>query len=316
MPLPDDPKLVQLGEDFIAQLQSMFGKHPGFRPAHAKGVMLTGTFTPTPAAATLSTAPHFNNPSTPVTARFSSSTGIPALPDTDANGNPRGLGLRFELGPHQHTDIIAHSTPAFPAKDGAEFLALFRAIAATGPGAPAPSPVEQHLAAHPWALKFVTAPKPSPASFATEAFYALNAFKLVSAGGKETFVRYSILPVAGQAHLDDAATAAMEPNYLYDEVPKRLAETGPFGYKIVAQVAADGDVTDDVTAEWPPEREVVELGTVMLEKVLEGYEKEQMHIIYDPIPRVQGIEPSADPLLEFRAAVYLISGRQRRAAEK
>jgi catalase len=30
---------------------------------------------------------------------------------------------------------------------------------------------------------------------------------------------------------------------------------------------------------------------------------------------VQGIEPSDDPLLEFRAAVYLISGRQRRAAE-
>jgi len=34
----------------------------------------------------------------------------------------------------------------------------------------------------------------------------------------------------------------------------------------------------------------------------------------DPIPRVDGIEASADPLLELRAAVYLISGRRRRAA--
>jgi catalase len=29
---------------------------------------------------------------------------------------------------------------------------------------------------------------------------------------------------------------------------------------------------------------------------------------------VDGIEPSADPLLELRAAVYLISGRRRRNA--
>jgi hypothetical protein len=37
-------------------------------------------------------------------------------------------------------------------------------------------------------------------------------------------------------------------------------------------------------------------------------------IIFDPIPRVDGIEPSADPLLEFRAAIYLLSGRERRVA--
>jgi catalase len=41
---------------------------------------------------------------------------------------------------------------------------------------------------------------------------------------------------------------------------------------------------------------------------------EQKQIIFDPIPRVEGIEASADPLLELRAAIYLISGRRRRAA--
>ena len=30
---------------------------------------------------------------------------------------------------------------------------------------------------------------------------------------------------------------------------------------------------------------------------------EQKQIIFDPIPRVDGIEPSADPLLELRAAI-------------
>ena len=42
--------------------------------------------------------------------------------------------------------------------------------------------------------------------------------------------------------------------------------------------------------------------------------REQKHIIFDPIPRIDGIDPSDDPLLELRAAVYLISGRRRREA--
>ena len=42
--------------------------------------------------------------------------------------------------------------------------------------------------------------------------------------------------------------------------------------------------------------------------------REQKKIIFDPIPRVDGIEPSDDPLLELRAAIYLLSGRRRRQA--
>jgi catalase len=37
-------------------------------------------------------------------------------------------------------------------------------------------------------------------------------------------------------------------------------------------------------------------------------------MIFDPIPRVDGIDPSDDPLLELRAAIYLLSGRRRRQA--
>jgi catalase len=42
---------------------------------------------------------------------------------------------------------------------------------------------------------------------------------------------------------------------------------------------------------------------------------EQQHIIFDPIPRIEGLEATADPLFDLRAAVYLISGKRRRAAE-
>src|SRR5437868_1391758 len=68
------------------------GVHPGFRPAHAKGLMCVGTFTPSPEAARLTRAPHATRASTPVTVRYSNSTGIPSIPDNDpAKASPRGF---------------------------------------------------------------------------------------------------------------------------------------------------------------------------------------------------------------------------------
>ena len=40
---------------------------------------------------------------------------------------------------------------------------------------------------------------------------------------------------------------------------------------------------------------------------------ERRHIIFDPIPRVDGSESSDDPLTEVRADLSLLSGRRRRA---
>src|SRR4029077_6723782 len=74
------------------------GVQPGFRPAHAKGLMCSGTFRPSPEAAGLTRAPHANRPSTPVTVRYSDSTGVPTIPDNDpAKSGPRGIAVRFHL---------------------------------------------------------------------------------------------------------------------------------------------------------------------------------------------------------------------------
>src|SRR5437867_12498249 len=109
MPLPSDDKIIQLANDLLTQLDAIFGLHPGFRPAHAKGIMATGAFTPSPEAASLTRAPHITRDSTPVTVRFSNGTGLPLVPDNDPNSNPRGLAIRFHLADHVHTDIVSHS---------------------------------------------------------------------------------------------------------------------------------------------------------------------------------------------------------------
>ncbi len=113
--------------------------------------------------------------------------------------------------------------------------------------------------------------------------------------------------------MDAAAAAAKGPDFLFDELKERVAR-GPVAFRVVVQLADGGDIVDDVTVQWPDTRPLLELGTIALTKPVANDAAEQKQIIFDPIPRVDGIEPSADPLLELRAAIYLISGRRRRTA--
>jgi catalase len=312
MPLPQDERVVALANELLQQFDVLFGVHPGYRAAHAKGLMVNGKFSPASAAQRLTRAPHILRESTPVTARFSNSTGLPQIPDSAPDANPRGLAIRFNLAEHVHTDIVSHSIDAFPTRDGYEFLEFLKAAAASGTDVASPKPVEKFLAAHPAALKFVQAPKPSPASLARETYFGVTAFAFMNAAGERKFGRYRIVPVEGNEFLSDAA--ALAPNYHYDEIAARLAK-GPVRFRIVVQVAAPEDTVDDATVHWPESRELVELGTMELSEAVKDNAAEQKHIIFDPIPRVDGIEPSGDPLLELRAAIYLLSGRRRRAAK-
>jgi catalase len=314
MPLPNDERIIALSNDLIQTFDSIFGLHPGYRPAHAKGALVKGTFTPSPAAASLSRAPHLNHPSTPVTVRFSDSTGIPVIPDNDPNASPHGIAIRFHLAERVHTDIIAHSTDGFPVRTGQEFLEFLRAVAASSdPSQPHPWPVEAFVGSHPATLAFVQAPKPAPSSFARESYYGITAMHFTNNDGAARYGRYRIIPEAGNDFLDDATAAAKSPNYLFEELPERLA-SGPIKFQIVVQLAGEGDIVDDATIHWPEDRTLLDIGTVELTEFVPDSAPEQKQIIFDPIPRVDGIEPSADPLLELRAAVYLISGRRRRAA--
>jgi catalase len=297
----------------VEAMRTLAGPHPGFRPVHAKGLMLSGNFTPAASAKDLTRAAHITRPSTPIVVRFSDSTGVPLIPDTDPNASPRGLAIRFQLAEHVHTDIVSHSTDGFPTHTGDEFLEFLRALASSDPANLKGSPLEAFLGSHPAALAFVQAPKPNPSSFARESYFGVTAMRFTSQPGKSRYGRYRILPAAGNDFLDDAAAKAKSPNYLFDELPQRLA-AGPISFRIVVQLAEDGDTVDNATIHWPESRTLADFGTLTLNALVPDNAAEQKQIIFDPIPRLDGIEPSDDPLLELRAAIYLISGRRRRSA--
>jgi catalase len=318
MPLPTDEKLLALSQKILNQFDAIFGVHPGFRPAHAKGTLVTGTFTPSSEAASLTMAPHIQRSSTPVTARFSDSPGVPMIPDNDPNASPRGMAIRFHLAEHSHTDIISHSVNEFLARNGEDFLGFVTALATSDLSAPSdpknPKPIEKFLGTHPAALAFVQAPKLPPSSFARLTYFSMSAYKFTNSSKNSRFGKYQIVPAAGNEFLDPSVAKSKGPNYLFDELKERIAR-GPIEFRVMVQIANDGDVTNDATVHWPADRKVMELGKIALNKPVPNDAAEQKQIIFDTIPRVTGIDPSADPLLELRASVYLMSGRRRRAAK-
>lgn len=180
-------------------------------------------------------------------------------------------------------------------------------------GVRSPTPIETFLDAHPEAGDFVRAPKPAPTSWARERYWGVNAFRFIGEGGRVTLGRYQVVPVEGVEIASEELKKSLGENYLTEEIIARL-EKGPAEFKLLLQIAAEGDVTDDGTVHWPEDRKVVELGTIKVEGLLKDNEKEQKRIIFDPIPRVEGVDVSDDPLLDVRAGVYLISGKERRAA--
>ncbi len=303
----------KLTADLLASFDSVFGRHPGFRPVHAKGIVCSGTFTRAPGAAALTCAPHILRPSTPVVVRLSDFAGVPTIPDNHPEAaSPRGIAIRFQLGEHVHTDIIGHSADGFPVRTGEEFLELNRAVAASPPEGPHPSPIEKFLGAHPLALRFVQMPKPIPTSFARESFFAVSAVRFTNADGKSQFGRYRIRPAAGNEHLSAEEAAKKSANFLMDELRNRLKREA-VKYRIMVQLAGPNDEVDDATTRWPEERKELEFGEVSLTRCLDENDPEIRKMIFDPIPRVDGIEQSDDPLFAARAALYLHSGRRRRA---
>jgi catalase len=311
MPLGSYTNLA-LAQQLLDALDTLFGVHPGFRAAHAKGLMCSGTFTPSPEAKKLTRALHANQPSIPVTVRFSDSTGVPTIPDNDPKlSGPRGIAVRFHLGDHVHTDIIGHSTNGFPVRTGQEFVEFLRAAAAAGAGKPEAMGV--FLATHPNAKRFVETPKPIPTSFAREAFFGVTAFRFTNAGGVGRYGRYRIRPEAGAEYLTDEEAARKSPNFLFEEIGPRLAQ-GPVRLGVFVQIGADGDDVADASVAWPDDREEVSFGTLFLSNRVDDLEPERLKIIFDPVPRVDGIDTSGDPLIEVRSDIYLLSGRRRREA--
>ncbi len=302
-----DKSLAQ--QIFETMLQA--GAKPGFRPVHAKGIVCEGTFAPSKGAAALSRAAHFQGASVPVTVRFSDGNPDPSIPDGSPNAGPRGMAIRFKLPGGKETDLVSFSHNGFAVATGEEFLALEKAIVATDQSKPHPWPIEEFLAAHPLAKKFVQENAVIPTSFGTEAYFSNNAFIFVNKGGRRQAGRYKILPVAGQHKLSEAEAKTKSDNFLFEDLKTRLA-AGPIKFRLIVQLPNPGDPTNDPSLVWPDDRKTVDLGTISITSVVADSSAAEKALVFFPTNLTDGIELSDDPLPALRTSVYALSFARRR----
>ena len=291
-----------------------FGNHPGFRLAHAKGIVCEGSFEPAASASELCRAAQFSGKPVPVIVRFSNATGLPSIADGDTRSNPKGMAIRFQLPDGGITDIVANGQNGFPAGTPADFVEFFSSALASGPDSPKPTPLERFLAAHPNTARFLASPNPQPASFATYTYFGNNCFILVNGRGQRHATRYQIVPLAGDEYLDAAAAATRGPDFLVEELRNRIAKA-PVVFRLQVQLAGPTDPTSDATFIWPGDRKIAVLGTIRLTSVdTRGGETEKA-LTFDPTHLTDGMELSDDPLPAFRAQVYSISIARRQSKQ-
>jgi catalase len=292
----------------VGALHSAFGEHHA-RAVHAKGVVLEGTFTPAPKARTLTSAALFSSGTIPVTIRFSDFTGLPDIPDSSPNANPRGFAIKFHLLDGSEADIVTHSFNGFPVSSADEFATFLRAVGSSGPDAPKPAPIDAFLDSHPVAKTFLTTQKPPPLSYATAAYFGVNSFAFTDGTGHRIFVRYRFMPVGGEHYLDATTVANKGPDYLIEEIGPRVAKS-PAKFEWFAQISEKGDAIEDPSIAWPETRHLVLLGTISIVREADNQAAAQKSLLFLPARVPKGIE-TADPMLNIRHASYPISFAER-----
>jgi catalase len=291
--------MSSLAEEIVDAINEISGVHPGHRAAHAKGTLVTGTFTG--AGTDLTTAPHLQGEPVRVTARFSNGGGDPAIPDYAREG--RGMAVKFYLPDGAKTDIVALSLPCFFVRTPEDFLEFTRAR--KDPERLMPD----WLGAHPEALTAIQAALSAdpPLSYATCAYNSIHSYRWIDADGGSRFVRYRWEPEAGEQTLSPEDAKARGRDYLQEDLLAR----GEMAFRLTAIVATEEDAVDDPTVAWPEEREQVEVGRLVVEGPELERERDGDILVFDPTRVIDGIELSDDAILRFRGPAYSVSVERR-----
>jgi catalase len=296
---------VRLTQDrMMAAFQDANGAHAGFRRNHAKGVCVTGWFESSGQAAALSKAAVFKPGRVPVVGRFALAGGMPF--QTDAAATVRSMALRFVPQGGEEWRTGMNNIPVFPVNSARGFyeqLLAFTPAAATGK--PDPARTKAFLAAHPETVRALAVIKKRQVAsgFANSTYNSLNAFRLVDEAGASVPVRWSTVPVQPVAADGAEPSATADKNYLFDDLIAQIAQH-PRQWRLIMTIGQRDDPTNDATLPWPEGRRQIDAGTITIDQASSEDSGRCTAVNYDPLVLPSGIEPSDDPLLSARSAVY------------
>jgi catalase len=294
-------------QSFVDAFHRVNGRHPGYRLNHSKGVAVTGYFDSNGAGAELTSAAVFRGGRTPLQGRFSLTGGNPNVSDTANAARGLGLAIGYPGGEQWRTALL--NLPVFLDNS---LQGFYDRLLASKPdpatGKPDPAAMQAFLAAHPETARAMDVVKQHPptSGFADSTFRGLNAFYFLSAAGNRTGVRWSLEPMKSPS----PPPSTSGPDWLFDNLIRDMA-AGPLRWRLLVTVAEPGDDLRDATIAWPQRRRVVDTGTVVLDGIQTEAPGNAKDINFDPMVLPSGIEPSEDPLLPARSAVYVASFRRR-----
>ena len=296
---------------FMEAFRRVYGLHPGFRRNHAKGVAVSGHFDSNGNGRELSAAAVFRPGQSPVVGRFSLAGGNPMM--ADAPGTARGLGLAFAFPDGTQWRTAMLNLPVFPDNSPRGFYdRLLASKTDPATGKPDPAATAAFEKAHPESVAAMTVIKAHPPTtgFADSTYSSLITFYFVDEAGERRPVRWSFVPLQS-AMPPHAGTT----NSLFDALVRQV-RTGPLKWRLVLTVGEPGDPLADATLPWPQNRRSVDAGVLTLTGIDTDAAGNARDINFDPLVLPDGIEPSEDPLLSARSAVYAASYRARTGESK
>ncbi|HEY2052226.1 MAG TPA: catalase family peroxidase [Caulobacteraceae bacterium] len=288
----------------VDQFQKTFGRHPGFRRNHAKGVCFVGSFDSNGAGESLSKAEVFEPGRTQVFGRFALAGGQAYM--ADGPKAVRSMAINFTLRDGELWRTGINDIPVFPVRNVRGF---YEQLVASQPdpatGKPDPARMKAFLAAHPETARAMALIKaqPKPSGFADATFNSLDAFRFISARGVSTPVRWSMVPEDPFQPQTPTSAKPKDPNYLFDGLANRL-KRGPARWRLVVTVGQRGDPTNDPTVPWPADRKHVEVGVLTVNQLVDETHGPCRDVTFDPLILPNGISPSDDPVLSARSAAY------------
>ncbi|WP_026695104.1 catalase family peroxidase [Peribacillus kribbensis] len=291
----------------IDHIETIGGKFPALRRAHARGCFYEGIFKPNGRAAGLTTAPHLQNEKVQAIIRFSNSSTNPG--HSDALTPPKGMAVQFKLSGGSVTNLVCTSIPIFFARTPESFTEILQLAASLKKGKPDVKSMLKIAAKYPESKGFFEMLQEIrlPASYAMAPYYSIHAFYLINQEGKRTPAKYIWKPHAGISMFTKKEAAGLMPDYLDEEMQERV-EAGPVGFQLFLQIGEEDDPIDDPTAVWPGGRQQIHIGDLFInQKLMPAPDS----LLFDPTILPQGIECTPDPILQFRHAAYENSYRRR-----
>ena len=300
----------QLAEVAVNRIERVFGEHPSYRRAHARGVIYKAKFTANGNAAKLTIAPHLQKGKIDAFVRFSHSSPNPEW--TDMMSPVKGMAVQFQLPNGEVTNIVGVNSPIFLAKTPAVFTEMLGVVKSFKDGKPRLRELAELLIKYPESRAAVKILKKmhAPVSFATGIYHSIHAFYFIGQDGKRTPIKYEWKPDAGVETLDAKDLAEIPSGYYEREIEERVQKKA-VGFQLDIVIGEAEDPTDDPTIEWPHDRQRITVGHLRVEEIDEQADSMK----FDPTVMIEGILCSEDRILNFRKGAYSIS-HDRRGEEK